>query len=287
MTFNNEYNTICKPVEEDINSVREKISKLYEEVTGIDADIKDFLTAPAKHIRAVMSFLYLKALGIKINKKQIAYQAIIELIHNASLIHDDVIDKAEIRRLKPSLNQKEGNHIAVIGGDLVLSMALKEIAKLNNPKILDDLADTFSQMCYGEIKQYSNRYKIPTLEEYTEKTYLKTGVLFEKALTGALTLAGYNHKENAETFAKYFGIAFQMNNDIKNILGNPQNNDIQSGIYTAAVIFSGNPDTPLSGIEKAKSLLNNYVSNAKIVIEQLDESLYKNALLKLSELIKI
>ena len=287
MTFNNDYNNICKLVEADIISVKEKISEFYEEVTEIDTDIKEFLTSPAKHIRAVMSFLYLRALGLEINETQIVYQTIIELIHNASLIHDDVIDKAETRRCKPSLNQKEGNHIAVIGGDLVLSTALKEIAKLDNPKILNELADTFSKMCYGEIKQYSNRYKIPALEEYIEKTYLKTGVLFEKALTGALSLANFSSNEEAGIFAKFFGIAFQMNNDIKNILGNTQNNDIQSGVYTAAIIFSGNPEAPLSGIEKAKDLLDNYLGDAKLLINKLDESAYKKALLKLLELIKL
>ena len=287
MSFNNKYSKIKELVQEELTIVENKMVADINVAEPLNSYIIEFLKAPSKRVRPLLSILLYKSLYGAINENQLKALSAVELIHNASLIHDDVIDKAEIRRLKPSLNQKEGNHIAVIGGDLVLSTALKEIAKLNNPKILDDLADTFSQMCYGEIKQYSNRYKIPTLEEYTEKTYLKTGVLFEKALTGALTLAGYNHKENAETFAKYFGIAFQMNNDIKNILENSQNNDLQSGVYTAAVIFSGDPDTPLSGIEKAKSLLNNYVSNAKIVIEQLDESLYKNALLKLSELIKI
>ena len=287
MTFSDNYKNICKPVEEYIKLLQDGFSTLYTDNSEVDTDIKIFLNSPAKHIRAVMTFLYLKSVGIEIDEKQITYQTIIELIHNASLIHDDIIDNAETRRNIPSLNKKNGNHIAVIGGDLLLSTALKEISKLNNPCILNTLANTFSKMCYGEINQYTNKYKIPSIDEYIKKTYMKTGILFECSLVGALTLANYNDKTNAENFAKYFGIAFQMNNDIKNIIENKPNNDIQSGIYTASVIFSKDPDNPLLGIEKAKILLDNYLSNAKLAIGDIHDNIYKRALLDLAELIKL
>lgn len=282
-----DYNKIYNLVAEEISAVQAKVFEVIPKDSRFNEEIVKFLFLPAKHIRAVVSFLYLKSLNVGINNLQICYQAIIELIHNASLIHDDIIDNSQERRNKPSFNKQFGNHLAVIGGDLLLAGALNEITKLENSYIQKILAETFFKMCNGEIMQYSKLYQIPTLDEYIEKTYNKTGMLFESALIGAMHLAGCENLSDAKKFAKSFGIAFQMNNDIKNIISLKQNEDIENGIYTSAVIYSQNPKNPKAGLEKAKILLDNYLGEAQSALSKLQESNYKTALLNLSELLRL
>ena len=125
----------------------------------------------------------------KIDEKQIVFQSAIELVHNASLIHDDVIDESQSRRAVQTINSKFGNKLAVITGDYLLSVALKKIRTLDAPEIIDMFAQTLDDMCQGEIKQDFSRFKIPSIEEYLEKTRLKTAKLFETAICGSFFLA--------------------------------------------------------------------------------------------------
>ena len=140
------------------------------------------------------------------------------------------------------------------------------------------------EMCEGEILQYSNLYKIPTLEDYLKKTYQKTGSLFEACVLGCVMLSTSQEAENAKEFSKNFGIAFQIRDDIENILKG--GNDIKEGVYNAPIIFSGSIDNPVAGIEKSKVLLNNYLDIAQKCLCGMDESEYKSALKKLLELLK-
>ena len=123
-----------------------------------------------------------------LNKKQITIQTVIELVHNASLIHDDVIDDCSERRGDKSFNAGFGSRLSVIAGDYILSFALTKLAELNSSDILKLFARTLNNMCKGEIDQHFSKFKIPSIEEYIEKTYNKTGALFETALSSA-TLA--------------------------------------------------------------------------------------------------
>lgn len=279
MSFNNEYNNIKSLLSPTLEALDREILSNFED----QLNLKEYIKAPSKHIRPVLAFLYLKALGKEITPEQIKLQAVIELAHNASLIHDDVIDECEIRRNQVSLNKREGNHLAVIGGDFILSYALEKLAELKSTELLGIFSNTLKLMCKGEINQQKNKYKIPTLEEYIQKNYQKTGALFEASVKSSLYLAGIKDK-NSE-FAGNFGIAFQIRDDILNITKKRTDSDIENGIYTAAVIYSGDPKDPYSGIEKAKSLLNNYTGKVKEEIEKLPESKYKQALIGLVEIL--
>ena len=286
MSFNEKYTKISEPVTDKIILIQEYIYKLLSGDTGIiEKNIRDFLNLPSKHIRAVLSFLYIKACGHEINDKQIQYQTVIEIIHNASLIHDDIIDEADLRRGEKSFNANFGNHLSVIAGDLILAQALKILAELEIKELQILISDTIKNMCLGEIFQEYSKFKIPAINEYIEKTYNKTGALFEAALCGTDIISTGSINNNTKEFAKNFGIAFQIRDDLLNITDNKPDNDIENGIYTAPVIYSGNTNVSSSGIEKAKGLLNNYISNAKINIQDLKESEYKTAIYNLLELI--
>lgn len=265
----------------DVEKVQLKIIQNIGDEQHIKQALTDFFKLPSKHIRAVLSFLYLKTCGIEVEAKQIAYQAVIEFIHNGSLIHDDVIDKSDIRRGQKSFNAEFGEHLSVIAGDYVLSYALKQISQLKSFELLDMFAETFSKMCRGEISQHYSKYKIPSIDEYIEKSYNKTGALFETALCGAEQLAIGKINHHTREFAKNFGIAFQIRNDIKNIQADCPDCDLNNGIYTAAVIFAGNTENLSTGIEKAKILLDTYIYKAEQQLEPLPGNIYKQSILEL------
>lgn len=289
MAFSEKYKKIYNLVAADIKRLEEElISEIYLS-PFIDNVLKDFLTRKTKRIRPLLSFLYLKASKKEIDEKQYSFQTVIEIIHNASLIHDDVIDECDTRRGEKSLNTKFNNKTAILAGDYLLSNALNKLNKLNKPQIITMCADTLGNMCQGEVNQYFNKFKYTTIDEYILKTEQKTAKLFQTALNGSMLLANENNLDIVNEFARCFGIAFQIRDDILNILQNsdlkPSQNDIENGIYNAPVIFAQNTSELNSGIEKSKSLLNNYIVKAKKLLTNLEENQYKTAIIELLDIL--
>ena len=282
MNFQEKYSNILNIVKNEIKAVSTNLTSDINIQEPLQTKLSNILNAPSKHIRPLISFLYLKSLGLNIDEKQIILQTAIELVHNASLIHDDVIDDSEIRRNTKTINEEFDNKLAVISGDYILSIALTYIAKLNSIKIVEMFADTLSFMTNGEINQQFSKFQIPTIENYIKKTEQKTAKLFETAICGSLHLA--NSNENASVFAKNFGIAFQIRDDIINI--KTTQSDIKDGIYTAPVIYAGNTENYTNGIEKSHILLNNYIDNAYQAINHIEENKYKIAIKELLGLLK-
>ena len=307
MSFQEKYANIFGVVADEVELVKQKLFDGIELEDHLKTNLFKIFNAPSKHIRAVVSFLILKALDIEVNASQIILQASIELVHNASLIHDDIIDKSEKRRGVETLNTYFDNKLAVIAGDYLISLALKRIRSLNSFEIIDMFAQTLDDMCQGEVAQQFGKYKIPTIEEYIKKTEQKTAKLFETAICGGLSLGsteshlahtgrGKNFLENVSelrnsgegynlsNFAKAFGIAFQIRDDLIN--AKTSKSDFKDGIYTAPVILAGSVECFENGIEKTQDLLNNYIECAKNEIEKLKDSKYKTALIELLGLIK-
>ena len=280
MSFQKKYIEITSVIQNDINNVKNSLITDIDIQEPLKSKLLNILNAPSKHIRAAVTFLYLKALNKPIDEKQILLQIAIELVHNASLIHDDVIDECSTRRNQKTLNNEFENKLAVISGDYLISIALKKICSLNSIILIELFAQTLDKMCQGEINQNFGRFKIPTLNEYIKKSEQKTAALFETALNGALLLAG--EKEYSE-FTKNFGIAFQIRDDLINI--KTTKSDINDGVYTAPVIFSGDFNNPEKGIEKSILLLNNFVNKAIKNLETLNNNIYTQKLRELTELL--
>ena len=289
MSFIEQYNQISNLVSDDLKRLEQELVSEIDFSPYINTLLKDFLTKNTKRIRPLLAFLYLRASEKEITQIQYSYQTIIEIIHNASLIHDDVIDESAVRRGEKTLNANFNNKTAILTGDYLLSIALKKLNQLNNPKIMILCANTLENMCKGEINQYFNRYRLTTIEEYIKKTEQKTANLFQTALEGAVILSGEDSKTNIQEFARCFGIAFQIRDDLINISDTanlkPIQNDIDNGIYNAPVIFSGNTDNLKEGIEKTKSLLNNYIAQAKNALVDLRDNKYKRAIWELLEIL--
>lgn len=282
MNFQKKYNNILNYEQENIKLVLKNMMFGIVVQEPLKSKLFELLNAPSKHIRPLVSFLYLKALGEKIDDAQILYQSAIELVHNASLIHDDVIDDSKVRRSLPTLNSQFGNKLAVMAGDYLLSRAMQKVLDIGNLELVKLFSDTLEVMSSGEISQHFGKFQIPTIEEYIKKSEQKTAKLFETAVCGSLLVAKSNN--DGLDFAKNFGIAFQIRDDLINC--KTTNTDISDGIYTAPVIFSGDTKVTSDAIEKTKSLLNNYIDEALKCLSKIDENEYKLALVELLELMR-
>lgn len=282
MSFKDNYNNILNIVNDDIERVNKELTAFININEPLKTKLVNFLTAPSKRIRPLLTFLYLRANDIEITENHYTLLTAVELVHNASLIHDDIIDESKTRRCEKTLNCEFDNKLAVIAGDYILSEALKKISLLNSSEIIDMFAQTLADMCEGETFQYFNKFKIPALDDYLKKTEQKTAKLFQTALEASALISNTKSRKQAVEFGKNFGIAFQIRDDLINV--KTLQADISDGIYTAPVIFSNSTSVSQSGIEKTNCLLNNYINNSKQLLQNVENNKYKEALIELLEL---
>lgn len=305
MDFETKYKNIKNVVIEELDDLETQIRNLFVNNSPLDKDLSDFLTAPAKRLRPLLGFLFLKGLFGELTSKQNDILLAVELIHNATLIHDDVIDKAEKRRKQETLNVKFDNNLAVVAGDFLLSVALEKVINTGSIDVVKICTSALKSTCLGEINQYFSKFNITSIEDYIEKSRQKTALLFEIGILSGLLLSenpvDENLKKIAIDFSQNFGIAFQIRDDLINVLNSQylSNHDVNSGIYTAPVIFAyeENPDilkqeniineiNKTLGVEKTKKLMDNYYDNAILSIQSLENNIYKQALLDLIELLR-
>lgn len=290
MSFNNKYQKIRNLAEGELSAIEKKMVEAVSVREPMNADIVQFLAAPSKRIRSVLAVLYARACGEILSDKQLEFLAAVELVHNASLIHDDIIDESKFRRGVETISCKFGNKLGVIAGDYLLSAAMEKIVNIGSIEIFSKFVHTLKQMCIGEINQNFDRFKIGTIENYIEKSKNKTAYLFETALEGCMFLAQnqYDLPEIKE-LGLNIGIAFQIRDDIINLTNTdkskPVNNDITEGIYNAPIIYSGSIEDYTSGIEKTRALLNNYIKRAVQQVEKLPDNDYKAAIEEFLELL--
>jgi geranylgeranyl pyrophosphate synthase len=289
MNFENKYNNIKQLASGEIKFIEEYMVQYMNTTEPLNTHLINFLTAPSKRIRPLLSILFYKSMYGKINEKQLKALSVIELIHSASLIHDDIIDESDTRRGLKTLSNQFGNKLGVISGDYLLSTAMKILTEIGVITLIDMISDTMNKMCIGEIDQNFTRFKIGTIEDYIEKSKNKTAYLFETALVTPFLI---NNSKNdiASNFGLNAGIAFQIRDDLLNLIQNdnskPTRNDIKDGIYNAPVIYSGSTENYIAGVEKTKDLLNNYINNATLEIKGFEQNEYTKGLEDFLELLK-
>ena len=283
MGFNEEYNKIFELVKADISKVSEELQNSISIKEPLYTPLNSIISAPSKHIRALSAFLYLRANNINIDLVHIKLQAAVELIHNASLIHDDIIDESSTRRNEKTLNTLFDNKLAVLAGDYLLAAALNKLDEIKNFEVTGLFSEIMKTMCLGEINQYFARYKTVTIEEYIDKSRSKTASLFQAAIEGSAILSGMLSRVEAKEFALNLGIAFQIRDDLINY--KTTRTDLQSGIYTAPVIL-GQTSGGSDGIEKTLRLLNNYIDKSCTLLDKIENNTFKEALIALLELLR-
>ena len=150
-----DYFEIIKSVMPDFKAADEDLVRLVlSEKNDLSEELEVFITRGSKKIRSALVFLVSKALGFQTSKEQIYVANAVELIHNASLMHDDVIDKADKRRKQKSFNAMYDNFVSIIAGDYLLTLSLEYVVNLNNDKIIRMALDTLKTLCIGEIDQH-------------------------------------------------------------------------------------------------------------------------------------
>jgi len=179
---------------------------------------------------------------------------ITEMIHTASLLHDDVIDNSESRRSQASANIAYGNKLAVLAGDFLLGRASIAIARLRDPVVIELLGTVLANLVEGEFMQLRNTAadsEVPvwhpsTLDYYLQKTYLKSASLISKSCRAAAVLGKCSPEviEAAYQYGKNLGLAFQLVDDMldytltKAELGKPAGADLELGLATAPLLFA-------------------------------------------------
>lgn len=200
--------------------------------------IKYISNKQGKQMRPVFSILCAKLCGM-VNDVTYRVATSYELLHTASLIHDDVVDNTFQRRGQPSVNAVFDNRTAVLVGDYLLSKSMSFISSTKNTVIFEQLANLGLMLSRGELLQLQHAYDIPTEEEYIDIIRKKTAILFiASAQSAAVSVNATETQFNAlSRFAEYLGICFQIKDDIldyspKAKIGKPTLNDIREGKIT-------------------------------------------------------
>lgn len=207
--------------------------------------IDDACGGSGKRLRPVLALLTGGACG-GITQEHQRLALILELIHIASLIHDDIMDGAEIRRERPTLHAKWGNATSVLVGDLLFAHALKLSSDFDDSEICRRIADATVDVCSGEILQTEHRFNVHlNLEEYYRIIAMKTGSLFRAAseLGAVVSKAPNIVIEALKKYGNNIGIAYQILDDCIDLIGNEKNigktlgTDMQHGKFTLPILL--------------------------------------------------
>ena len=210
--------------------------------TLVDA-LGDFLAVRGKHVRPILVHLFSDMLGVKEDERLVEVAVAAEFIHNASLLHDDVVDNGMFRRSLPTVNARWGNIVAVMGGDLMLSGAALKLTHIDN-RLTQTALRVVAEMTHAAIAEVEARGNLLlSIEQLKRIAEGKTGALFGWCGAAAAILAG-NAAAQAQlnAFGRRLGVVFQMADDVKDITGadegKPQFADLQSKTPSLLVLLA-------------------------------------------------
>ena len=215
--INNSYTDLKNSVEDKLILVEEKInSRLASKVELVQKMTKYHLNTGGKRLRALLTLQCSKICGYEKGLRDVNLAACVELIHAATLMHDDVIDNSKIRRGKKTLNKIWGNHSSILVGDYLLSKCFEMMVEDGNLELLKLLANTSSEIAQGEVLQLQHNKEIDMLEEtYLNIISSKTASLFAAATkVGAIiSEKDLKFKNALEFYGKNLGLTFQIADD--------------------------------------------------------------------------
>lgn len=242
--------SLFAPVEDDLRLLSENLTKLVSARHPIlGAAAEHLFGAGGKRLRPAIVLLVARATmpSQEITPRHRRLAEITEMIHTASLVHDDVVDEAELRRSVPTVNSLFNNRIAVLAGDFLFAQSSWYLANLDNLEVVKLLSEVIRDFAEGEIQQGINRFDTSlSVEAYLEKSYYKTASLMANSAKAAAVLSDAC-REVAEClyiYGRYLGLAFQIVDDILDftspteILGKPAGSDLISGNITAPALFA-------------------------------------------------
>ena len=239
---------IKQPIEKDLNDFIELFNQSLTYENGLLSEVLSHICQRGgKRMRPMLMLLTAKNYGGV--SRVTLYSAVgLELLHTASLVHDDVVDESGERRGQASVNATYNNKVAVLVGDYILSTALLKVAQTGNQRIIEYLAELGRTLAAGEILQLSNIQNQELSEEvYYQVIKQKTAALFEACASIGAISAGASDEEikKASEFGQTLGIMFQIRDDIFDYydskeIGKPTGNDMTEGKLTLPVIYALN-----------------------------------------------
>ncbi|MEM7276911.1 MAG: octaprenyl diphosphate synthase [Pseudomonadota bacterium] len=229
--------------------IRESLASDVELVSQVAAYI---VTSGGKRLRPLLVLLAAQALGYE-GDKHIQAAAIIEFIHTATLLHDDVVDGSDRRRGKETANRVFGNQASVLVGDFLYSRSFQMMVKIGEMPVMDILAEATNTIAAGEVMQLMNVHDPDTTEDsYRQVIYRKTAKLFEAGARIAALLAGQNQatQENMACYGRELGVAFQLVDDSLDFDASPEEmgknlgDDLAEGKPTLPLIYAMREGSP-------------------------------------------
>lgn len=313
---------ICFPINNELNELENKFKSIIETDVGLIKEIFTYIVSnKGKRLRPILLFL-ISGLTGKPTQKSIEAAIIVELLHTATLIHDDVVDNSFLRRGNPSINSLWGNKISVLIGDFLFANIFSILVDMNDSKLIKIVANVTTEMSQGELLQMEKA----TDFQINEKTYMRlislktASLLAATCQIGALTANNNNGRQEQELreFGENLGIAFQIKDDLLDYygseenLGKPIGKDLIENIITLPVLHSLNQvnestrkeilgyleegngasmDRVINfvrqygGIEYAEQKADHYIQQAMLCLESYPDSPYKQSLIMLAEYI--
>src|SRR6516165_5603944 len=285
------------------------------EITPISEIGEYLLNAGGKRLRPALLLLTAKMLG-SVSPAAIRLAAVVEFIHNATLVHDDIIDAADTRRGRPSANSHWGNSMTVLAGDWLYMESFAVALSEKNFEVLNTLIDITQKMVEGELLQLTLLGKSQiTKQQLLDIVERKTAYLFSGCTKLPAIAAGLNHgsAERLGDIGKSLGMAFQLVDDLldltstSDILGKPAANDLKEGKMTLPVFFAitnANPEDSQKvqkvlderdfrsvdraeilllleksdGLERTRELAKQYARRAIQLLEEFPPSIYRDAI---------
>lgn len=265
---------IKKPIEGEWNDFIELFNQSLDHDNGLlGSALSHIRQRGGKRMRPMLTLLMAKNFGVVTQMTQQASVGL-ELLHTASLVHDDVVDESDERRGQPSVNASYDNKVAVLVGDYILSTSLLYVSYTGNQRIVQYLSELGRTLAAGEILQLSNIQNQEISEEiYYQVIKQKTAALFETcAAIGALS-AGASDEEvkRAALFGQELGVIFQIRDDIFDYfdskeIGKPTGNDMAEGKLTLPVIYALNSQKSEAMMTLAKKVKTGTVNRDEIAV---------------------
>lgn len=273
-----QYDELVQEVLEDIFVITKSEDEKLNQV------IKKYFSAGGKRVRVLLLLICSKLGDFNNNKKNIIRMAsIVEIIHTASLIHDDIIDKAETRRGNITLNKEFGDEFALLVGDYLFSIVLREVSEFENELIHSYLATTLKELCIGELIQEDGLYNLNTRRlDYLRKIKRKTAILIAFATVSGSIISGAK-KEDVDSsyrFGYYLGMSYQIIDDYLDFaggtasLGKEIGQDLVNGNITLPALIAKEKNENLFldfdrniDLEK-KNLIIDYIKSDKDILDE-------------------
>lgn len=241
-----QFQTIRQTLAPDLVRLNDRIAEVLDSPNALmNSVVQHYLTTKGKQIRPILVLLSARTLGA-VNDHVISGAVAVELLHNASLIHDDVVDDTLVRRGNPTINGVWDNHLAVLVGDFFLSTALRQGVSTGDIRILRSLSDLGRLLSIGELDEmYTARTNDLSEDAYFQIIFRKTASLFMSCVEiGAYAVgidAGDPRLEALREYARLLGLCFQIRDDIFDYfsdekIGKPTGNDLREGKITLPLL---------------------------------------------------